>query len=149
MTAWSYIGQYFADKWRAGVELAKYDSGIVSDRSQALANITSAKAHWESLISVTESRYKAIPLPHLYGDIFSWKQFLSEVEWDIAFVEEYTRGDRLMAVSLPARSDERTPSRLQFRGQSHWCSCRIRNFVIRDVLLLERNECFRIIGPRV
>ncbi len=89
--AWSYLGQYFADKLRAGVELVKYDTGQAPDKGRALEFIEAAKVHWESLIANTEHRYQSIPLAHLYGGDFSWKEFLSEVEWDITFVEEYEK----------------------------------------------------------
>lgn len=80
------LGGDQVDKLRAGVELVNYDvSHDSSSKEQSLAYIISAKFHWDSLVSVTEDRYKTIGLPHLNWDPlsfkFSSKEYVPEVEW--------------------------------------------------------------------
>lgn len=89
VTAWSYLGLYFADKIRAGVALETYRvTGNALKKQEAIRLLEKCLAHWDQLVAVTEGRY--LPTPHVstehYGKEyreFSWKLLRPQVLRDI------------------------------------------------------------------
>ena len=47
--AWSYFARYFADKLRAGMDLAKYrKNGQATDQNEAIALLEKCVTHWKN-----------------------------------------------------------------------------------------------------
>ena len=96
VSAWSYLGLYFADKLRAGVMLRSYLKGGREDQKrQAITLLEKCLNHWDRVIGFTKERY--LPTPHVatqnYGkefQLFSWELLRPQVLKDIQFAKEAT-----------------------------------------------------------
>lgn len=87
--AWSYLGLYFSEKLRSCVVFYKYKKGgDMDEHFEAILHMQNAAKHWDSLVEVTASNYKEVPLVHLNNTAdkyFHWskysEQVKSEIEW--------------------------------------------------------------------
>ena len=95
LKTWCSLGYYFADKINAGVALQTYLlSGKMKEKKKALMYANKCLKHWKNVIILTENRYQLMPYvmmnhpenkwPNFKG--FHWKDYLSEVEYDIEFI---------------------------------------------------------------
>ena len=91
--SWSYLGLYFSNKLRAGVEYRRFLlSRDKNDLNNAIEWFTEATQNWRSLVEVTSPVYNIVPLVHFapthpdYGqELFHWsileEQVLNQLEW--------------------------------------------------------------------
>jgi len=96
LSAWAYLGLYFADKLRAGVMLKSYLKGGREDQKrQAVTLLEKCVTHWDRVIAFTKDRY--VPTPHVatqnYGkefQLFSWELLRPQVVRDIQIAKSAT-----------------------------------------------------------
>jgi len=86
--AWSWHGQYFANKLRGGVALARYrTAGNKSQQDEAIKHLLSAKKCWLKLIDHVE-KYNVPVLPYQFDPEYSWRKQLPLVDKDIEVARE-------------------------------------------------------------
>lgn len=88
VAAWAYLGLYFSEKLKGGIELHTFrKTGKISEKNKALAHLEQAKTYWLRLVALTRGRYK--PTPHValqaYKDfrLFSWEGLAPQLEKDL------------------------------------------------------------------
>jgi hypothetical protein len=85
--AWAYLGLYFSEKLKAGVDLYTYEqSENISHKTDAVHHLEKAASYWDDLVNVTSPFYREVPLVHLNGleDVyFSWEKYRDEVRNEI------------------------------------------------------------------
>jgi len=93
MKAWANLGFYFSNKLRAAVEYKRYKtSNDKKDLDKAIGWLTKATEAWHTLVEVTKSVYKPVPLTHFCENEgepkdlkFHWsiveKQVIDELNW--------------------------------------------------------------------
>jgi len=96
LETWCHLGNYFADKLRAGVSLETYMLGNNElDKEKALVYLDLCVEHWKNVISLTINRYKPMPYVSMghqeqkWPDFkaFHWAFFLDEVKADKDYVK--------------------------------------------------------------
>ena len=96
ITTWSLMSQYFADKLRAGVNLALFRrNGNIVDKQKAVESLTRCYEHWKQIIEITTRNYEEVPYVkgNSFGvqagslENFSWQLYESEVIRDITLAE--------------------------------------------------------------
>lgn len=82
--AWAELSDHFAHKLLAALSLARFvTTGQQADRDQARDHARQALKHWQHLASMTEKRYRPIPLQILGDRPFSWAALADEVQRDL------------------------------------------------------------------
>ncbi len=96
LETWCHLGNYFADKLRAGVSLETYMIGNNQpDREKAMVYLDLCVAHWKNVISLTIDRYKPMPYVSMghqeqkWPDFkaFHWKLLLDDIKADKDYVK--------------------------------------------------------------
>ena len=89
--AWANLGLYFACKLRSGVNYQRFSSNGQPDfLNQAVMHLEKATGYWESLSSLTEDLYKAVPLQHYNRNqdkYFHWDKVLTEVYDELEWIK--------------------------------------------------------------
>jgi hypothetical protein len=86
--AWSYLNVYFADKLRAAVAVEVYRRNHAEQQhNKAVELLTACLDHWDGLITVTQDRYRPVPLMHLDNKPFSWSLYRDEVKRDLEILQ--------------------------------------------------------------
>ncbi len=95
--AWAHLGLHFSNLLRAAIELARFDtSGREADRGEAVRLASRALAEWDRIVTLTERRYRPVPLQILDERPFSWAELRGDVarSIDIARDRATTRTPR-------------------------------------------------------
>ena len=88
--AWSHQSLYFADKLRAAVALETFRvTGNTEQQKLAVSLLEQAKAHWKSLVAVTQPHHQLIPVLQNGRDMFSWAGLKDQVERDLQVAKDY------------------------------------------------------------
>jgi len=102
ITTWSYLGLHFAEKIRGGIALQTYrTNGDVSNKNNAVKYLKNALAYWDSVVSITRSLYRDMPLVHLsqqggsespenFYRRFHWAMLTPDVQKDVETAKEAT-----------------------------------------------------------
>jgi hypothetical protein len=96
LETWCQLGNYFADKLRAGVSLETYRlGGGLRDKDKAIEYLDLCVGHWMEVIRLTKDRYKPMPYVSMghheqrWPDFkaFHWELFLDDVRADRDYVK--------------------------------------------------------------
>jgi hypothetical protein len=73
---WSYLGLYFSEKLRGGIDLQTYRlTGNEDNKQSAIKHLEQALAYWDNVIEITRPIYDDMPLVHYSEqDGKSWKE---------------------------------------------------------------------------
>lgn len=86
--AWSYFGQYFADKIRGGVALEQYrNSGNTQFQQSSIAYLKQALQHWKEYTNAME-KYNVAVMPYQFDAEFSWRKHIKDAERDIEIASQ-------------------------------------------------------------
>lgn len=93
---WSYLSLYFAEKLRAGVSLQLFRiNGDSRDKAKSVDFLVNALGFWKKVVEHTQERYMAVPHVSVPEDapesrLFSWENYLPQVERDIEIAQKVT-----------------------------------------------------------
>lgn len=83
IVSWAWHGQYFAQKLRGGVALARYRKTLDKPYQQSAVNyLTAARRCWLKLVEHVEKYNKPV-IPYQFDPEYSWRKQLPLVEQDI------------------------------------------------------------------
>jgi hypothetical protein len=88
--AWAHLSLYFADKLRGATAFHEMAQGADERKTDAVAHLTRALAHWDDLITVTEPAYAVMPLAQIHkkNRPFHWKRLRPQVVRDLELVKQ-------------------------------------------------------------
>ena len=83
IVSWTWHGQYFSQKLRGGVALARYrKTKNKTDQQAAVSHLTDARNCWLKLVEHVE-KYNVPVMPYQFDSEYSWRKQLPLVEKDI------------------------------------------------------------------
>ncbi|NLN45043.1 MAG: hypothetical protein GX153_00545, partial [Clostridiaceae bacterium] len=85
--AWRELGGYYLCKFRAAMDLVRYErTGEPDTREAALRQLGNALIHWRALSAIGASHYLPYRMSRV-GMTFGWSYYIDEVENDIRIAE--------------------------------------------------------------